>query len=234
MDSSMMDTDVERIGEGERWSLSAAKLGGWLTGLAFVMFGGLLCSVPAGTLLGLPVVAIGVFLCLTFSMSMSATVVRPAVSYPLIVVGLALVVLGRQRAPIDLVVESFRSGQTLVKRTGLGGAFGIPLILLGAHLVQLAAPWVRIPDRLGIIRGIIAEALILAGSIALLSGAAMTHPSPDWQAQPYWAWVGVPLAFLLGIGPRMRWRGWGWIVLIVLIAATLPLTWFLLARGVLG
>jgi hypothetical protein len=230
MNDAMMTTDAEQVGRGERWSLTAAKFSGWLTGLAFTVFGGLLCSVPVGSLIGVPVVAVGVFLCLTFSMSMSATLASPRVSYPLIVLGLALIVFGRMEAPIDQIVESFRTGQTLVRKTGLHVAFGIPLILLGVHLVQLATPWVRFPDHMHVVRGIVALALILAGSIALLSGAVMTLRNPDWHAQPLWAWIGVPVAFALGIGPRMRWRGWGWLVLIALIAATLPLTWLLMVR----
>lgn len=230
----MPDIDVEQVGRGASWSVSAAKVGGWLTGLAFVLFGGVLCSVPVGTILGLPVVAVGVFLCISFSIAMSAAVVSPRMSYSLVVIGLALVVIGRLQAPLDQVIESLQAGQTLIKKTGLGGAFGIPIALLGVHLVQLAAPWVRVPDRLLVIRGIMALAMILAGSVILLCGAAMTPRNPDWHSQPLWAWVSVPIVFALGIGPRMRWRGWGWLILLALIAAVLPLTWLLLVYARVG
>ncbi len=225
-----MSTDLEQVMTGDRWSLTMTKSLGWLLGLAFVVFGGLLCAIPVGAVLGVPAVVIGLFLCLSFCVSMSASLVSPRVAVLLVVLGLVLVAMGRTMAPIDQLVESFRVNQTLDKRTGLGGAFGIPMLLVGVCLFQLAAPWVRVPDRMHFVRGVLCLILIVAASLALLVAAVMTRHRPDWHAQPLWGWIAVPLLIGLSVGSRQRWRGVSWVLVTLCTAVTLPLTWQALLR----
>lgn len=211
-----------------RWVYTPPKLYGWLISLFLTAFGGLMCSVPVGAILGVPVVVAGLLLCLSFTVSMSATAVRQSVSLPLVLAGLALLVLGRWLAPVDQIIASFRAGRDLINNPGPGGAFGIPLMLMGTILVATVIPWVRAPERLTYARSVPSMVLIQVGAVLLLIGAVLTAPGTELADEPFWIWIAVPLAFGIGVGLRMRWRGVRWILAAVVTGSTLPLIWFLL------
>lgn len=223
---------LELTSPQERWGLSSSKMYGWLVGVAFSIFGGLMCAVPVGAILGgLVSVTIGVFLCLTFSVSMSATSVRVGVTIPLVVIALALLVIGRAVAPIEQVVESIQTTMTLNQKPRFTGVLGIPAMLIGVHILQIAVPWVRSREPLGFPRSALGMILIQSAILTLLIGSALTRRRPsDWHAQPYWLWLAVPAAFCLGVGLRRRWQRYSWIAIAVLTGITLPLTWQVLTH----
>lgn len=215
----------------ERWLFTRPKLYGWLVGLGLAVFGGLMCTVPVGAYLGVPAVILGLVWSLSFSVSVSATSASPRAVVPLVVLGLALLVVGRYYAPIVAIIQSFETGQEVQKRPGVLASFGFPLMLIGTHLVQLVTPWIRDPDRFSYFRGAVSLVLIEGASLALLVGSILTACTGVFLAQPYWVWLAVPLAVGTGSGLRRRWRGMTWILLAALTGATLPLTWVLLVRA---
>ncbi len=219
---------VEPALPNSKWLYSPAKFYGWLAGLLIAAFGGLMSSVPIGTLLGIPAAAAGLLLCLSFMISMSGTSVRKFISFPLLLVGLVLLIFGRWLAPVDQIIESFRVGHDVIESSEPSGALGIPLMLIGTILLGTVVPWVRSPEPLGAFRSLVSLALVEFGTTILLAGAVLTASAAPLQAQPRWMWVAVPLAFALGVGLRRRWKGLAWGIISVLTGAVLPLIWFLL------
>lgn len=223
---------IDLVPRRERWTVSATKMYGWLTGVAFSLFGGLMCAVPSGAVLGgLLAVTIGVFLCLTFSISMSASALSHRWTFSLLVLGLALLVFGRVVAPVEPIVQSFRENLTLVRKPTLLGVIGIPLMLFGMELVQLAVPWVRRSAPLSLVRSVVAMALLIAASLGLIIGLGLITTNPSIRVQPWTFWIAVPLAFALGVGLRDHWRCRAWIAVMVLTAVAQPLAWQLLVRA---
>lgn len=212
-----------------KWVINRAKVYGWLTGLFLAAFGGLMCSVPVGAYLGVPVVVVGLLMCLSFTVAMSASAVPSFVTLPLVVGGLALLVVGRRLAPVDQIIESFRVGEELINNPGPAGAFGIPIMIIGYALIAAVIPWVRQPDRLSYGRSLLSMILIQTGAVLLLVGVVVTASSSAWQEQPHWIWIAVPVLFGLGTGFRNRWTGSRWLVVASLTGAVLPLIWYLLA-----
>jgi hypothetical protein len=190
----------------ERLGFSLTKFGAWLVALIVTMLGGLLCATPVGVFVGLPLVVVGVLACLSFTVSMSATAMPDHVALPMIALCLAVFVIGRVFAPIDLIEASFRANHTLDKMLRPSGAFGIPLMLLGLQLFLLLVPWVRDARHIGLTRSVASLTLILAGGVILLLGAVLTDRISRPGEQPWWAWLVVPVMFGLAVGLR---RGWG-------------------------
>ena len=215
----------------ERWLFTPTKLYSWLVGLAFALIGGVMCTIPVGALLGVPVIALGLFMSLTSSLSMSGTRLSPRIVLPLVVLGFAMIVIGRQHAPIAAVVDSLRAGRTLSRQPSLIAVLGIPLLLMGAHVIQLVTPWLRDTSQFGLPRSVLSLLLIESASVALLVGAGLTTRSPAWRDQPWSLWIGVPLALGLGCALRSRWKGVSWSVVFLLATVTLPLAWYVLVHG---
>lgn len=212
-----------------KWVVTKAKIYGWLTGLAMASFGGLMCSVPVGAFFGVPAVAFGLLLCLSFTVTMSASSIPSPITVPLVLLGLALLLVGRRVAPVDQIIESFQVGQELINNPGPAGAFGIPLIIIGYAVLSTVVPWVRAPERLSLFRSTLSMFFLQGGAILLLVGVILTASQSDLQDQPLWVWLAVPATFAIGAGLRNYWKGSRWIAVGVATGVTLPLIWFLLA-----
>jgi hypothetical protein len=212
----------------ERWRFSRPKLYGWLAGVGLMVFGGLLCSVPVGVLVGVPAAGFGAFLAISFALAMSWAPLSVQQAIALVVVGLVLLAVGRWAAPLEAVAESFRAGTTLVQHPGPLGALGVPMMLVGMSLFGLAVPWVREGRPFGLVRGPVALTLINGSAVALLFGALLLRPDRPLSAQPVWLWVGSTLAAAAGTGLRCRFHRLAWPTIMVLTALTLPATWGLL------
>lgn len=210
------------------WQAIRTKFYGWLAGVAFMVFGGLLCSVPIGLVLGVPPVAFGLFLVVTFAVSMSGTPIRTPTAMALLVCGLALVVGGRVDAPVEAILASFREGRTLDRTPGILRILGLPMMLVGMSLVGLSVQWLRPPGEATRLRRGTALTMIHLGAIVLLAGALFSNGTRRVAGQPIGAWLAVPLLLGLGTGVRAGTRGRLWIIVAVLSALALPLTWMLL------
>jgi hypothetical protein len=210
------------------WEANRAKLIGWLSGMAMLIFGGLLCSVPAGVILGVPAVAFGLFLVITFAASLGNATVRTPTAMALFACGLALVVGGRVAAPVELVSASFEEARTLVPTPSILNVIGLPMLLAGVGLVGISVQWLRPPSYAGRLRRGIALTLIHLGAISLLIGALLSKGSRQVADQPAWTWLAVPLLLGLGAGVRAGPRGRLWIIVAVLSSLALPLIWALL------
>jgi hypothetical protein len=210
------------------WEANRAKLYGWLAGVALMAFGGLLCSVPAGVILGLPAVAFGLFLAITFAASLASASVPTPTAMALFVCGLALVVGGAVAAPLGWIAQSFREGRTLVPTPSIPNVLGLPMLLIGNSLVGISVQWLRPPASETRLRRGFAVAIIQLGVLALLIGVLLSSGSRRIADQPTWAWVAVPV--LLGLGTLLRagLRGQLWIIVGALSALALPVTWMLL------
>ncbi len=220
---SQEQTTQDRI----RWGVTHAKMYGWLTGLAIAMFGALMCSVPAGAVIGIPVVMAGLMLSFSFSVTMSATRLHPLFEVFLVVVGLALIVFGRYASPLVQIYESFRLEQTVLRSPSAIAVFGFPLMMLGLHLVQLCLPWVRDPNRLSGWRSFVSVVLLQAASLVLVIGALRTGIEGVPGEKPmYVMWAIVPILVALGVGLRTHWRGLWWLVMCILMGLALPAVWY--------
>jgi hypothetical protein len=222
-----MSSPIEIELPDKAWLLSGPKIYGWITGLLFAVFGGMLCVAPVGAVIGVPVVACGILMSLTFSVGMSGTAFPHRISFLLILIGAALVIFGRIEAPIGPIVQSFRTGVTMEKRPEILQVFGLPIMMVGIHIIQLVTPWVRVPERMGYPRSILGLILIEGASIALVIGAIRTGRTIDFEFQPYYLWPVVPIVTGLGVAIRTRFRDWAALVVAVLIGAVLPLIFFL-------
>jgi hypothetical protein len=217
----------------ERYLFDRTKLKGWLTGLAFMVFGGMMCAAPVGAVLGLPAVAFGMYLCVTFSLGMSSNEVSPRVGLPLVALGVVLLVVGRRYAPLDALADSFREGRTVLKNPTILQALGIPILLTGANLIGMIVPWLRSPRELGAARSGLALGLIKVGGFLLLLGAVLTVPGATLAAQPYVLWILGPLGLAAGAALRSYGRPASWLGVLLLTAPALPIVWawLALARG---
>lgn len=215
----------------ERWRFSRSKLYGWLTGVGVMVFGGLLCAVPAGAVLGGPIVVCGMFLAISFALAMSWAPISRSGAIGLALCGLALLAVGRWAAPVEAVAESFRVGKTLVKSPGPLGVLGFSLMFLGISLAGLAIPWVREGRPFGFVRGPFAQSLIHGGMIALMLGILLLTTDRSIARQPVWYWIGSTLAVGTGVGLRCRFRGGAWPTVTALIALAMPVAWGLLVLG---
>lgn len=215
----------------DRYRYDRTKLKGWLTGLAFMVFGGMLCTVPVGAFLGLPAVAFGMYLCASFSVGMSANVVSPRRGLLLVALGVALVIVGRRFAPIEALVASFREGKTVLQNPTILQALGIPILLGGTNLLGMVVPWLRTPGELNALRGGFALTMIKAGGLLLLLGALLTVPGAGWGAQPYWLWLLGPLGLTVGAALRSRGNLAVWLGVLLLTAPALPIAWWWLSRA---
>ncbi len=218
------------IDSNNRWLFSFPKLTGWLAGLFTALFGGLLYISPGATYLGVShtIVLFGIMISMSYSIAMSSSRVSRWVILLLSAGSLALICLGRTHAPVIQVLEAIKTGEEQLNKPGVLASFALPIMLLGMQVLQLVVPWLRDDQRMGWLRGTLSLVLILGGGIALAVGSVLTARTRAIEAQPYMLWIAVPLAFLLGTGLRVRWKGWVWIVLSLLVAATLPATWYLL------
>lgn len=210
------------------WDANRARLYGWLTGVAIMVFGGLICSVALGLILGLPTVAFGLFLAVTFAISMSGAPVRTPAALAIFVCGLALTVGGRGVAPVSAIVESFREGRSLDRIPGILNVLGLPMLLAGVSLVAISVQWLRLRTGVGRFRRGLGLLLIHGGALILLAGALFSTGGRRYVEQPGWAWLAVPLLLGLGTALRVGPRGRLWILVMGLSAAALPLTWLLL------
>jgi hypothetical protein len=217
----------------ERWRYSRRKLYGWLAGLGFMVFGGMLCVVPVGVFMGAPVAAIGIFITISFALSMSWAPISAAGALGLVACGVVLMDFGRWAAaePLEALTVSFREVRTVIKHLTPLMVSGIPLLLVGTSLVGLAVPWVRRGRPFGFVRGPVALTLIHTAVITVLIGVILLKPSAALADQPVWAWVGSTLALALGVGLRCEFRGWAWPTLVALVALAMPLAWALLLLG---
>lgn len=213
----------------DRYRYDRTKLKGWLTGLAFMVFGGMMSTVPVGAILGLPAVVFGMYLCASFSVGMSANVVSPRWGLLLVAIGVALVIVGRRFAPIEAVVDSFREGRTVLKSPTILQALGIPILLTGTNLLGMIVPWLRSPGDFGAGRGGFALALIKIGGLLLLLGAVLMVPGARLGAQPYWLWLLGPLGLTLGAALRSRGNLTTWLGVLLLTSPALPIAWWWLS-----
>jgi hypothetical protein len=224
-------TTIDVTTPPERWRFTRSKLYGWLAGVGLMVFGGLLCAVPAGAVLGVPVVVCGAFLAISFALAMSWAPIAPSGAMGLALCGLALMAAGRWAAPVEAVAESFRVGKTVMKSPGPLGVLGFPLFFLGISLAGLTIPWVREGRPFGFVRGPLALTLIHGGTIALALGTLLLIPDRRIASQPLAYWAGSTLAIGLGAGLRCRFRGLLWPTITALVALTMPVTWGLLLLG---
>jgi hypothetical protein len=167
---------------------------------------------------------------MSYSIAMSGTSIPRTLVVAIGLGALALIGLGRYLAPIELLVASLREGHDHLKGVGPATTLGIPLILIGAQILQLVTPWMRTREPLRLWRSTLAMIALQGATIVLVVGACLTNKSLDVWQQPYWLWVAVPLAFLLGLGLRVCWTGYSWIVLALLAGLTLPGIWVVLSR----
>jgi hypothetical protein len=213
----------------ERYLFDRTKLKGWLLGLAFMIFGGMMCTIPVGAVLGLPAVAFGMYLCVTFSLGMSAHEVSPRVGLPLVALGVVLLVVGRRFAPLEALADSFREGRTVLKNPTILQALGIPILLLGSNLIGMIVPWLRSPRTMGATRSGVALGLIKAGGFLLLLGAVLTQPGASLVHQPYALWILGPLGLSAGTALRSYGRPESWLGVLALTAPALPVVWWWLS-----
>lgn len=214
-------------------TLDRPKLYGWLTGVTVMVFGGVICSVALGLLVGVPVVAFGLFLTITFAVAMAGAPIRTPAVLVVLLAGLALVVGGRFLAPIEAILASFEQGRALNRLPSIQNVLGLPMLLVGISLVGMAAQWLRTDPDAGFLRRGVGLLFIHTGSIVLLLGALATTAVNRVAEQPWWAWLAVPLLLGLGVLFRVGRRGRLWLVVAVLSAIALPLGWTLLvARSV--
>jgi hypothetical protein len=213
------------------WMVSGPKLYGWITGLLFAVFGGMLCVAPVGAVIGVPVVACGILMSLTFSVGMSGTSFPHRISFVLILIGAALVIIGRIQAPIGPIAISFRTGVTMDKRPEILQVFGLPIMMIGIHIIQLVTPWVRVPQRIGFPLSILGLILIEGATIALVIGAVRTGRTIDFPLPPYYLWPVVAIATGLGVAIRTRFRDWAALLVAILIGAIMPTIWLLHRAG---
>lgn len=227
-----MSIEEELVPIRSRWLYSRPKLLGWLVGLFTAAFGGLMFISPGAAYLMLPqvIVGCGLALSLSYSIAMSASTVRPIGILGLLALGLALVIVGRYHAPIVLILEAIRTGKDspLLRRPGVTVSLAISMLIVGVQILQLALPWIRDPGRLAWWRSTLSLVLIESGTIALGIGAVLTARTMALAAQPYWVWLAMPLVFGLGLGLRVCWRGWLWIMVTVALGATLPVLWLMI------
>jgi hypothetical protein len=210
------------------WQAIRTKFYGWLAGVALMVFGGFLCSVAIGLILGVPAVAFGLFLTVTFAVSLAGSPVRTPTAMALFVCGLALVIGGRLDAPVEKIIASILEGRSVDRTPGILPALGLPMMFVGTSLVGLAVEWLWPPRDVTRFRRGTALTLIHAGAIALLVGALLSTESRRIADQPTWAWLAVPIFLGLGAGVRAGARGRLWLIVLVLSALTLPVTWMLL------
>lgn len=210
------------------WRFSRTKLYGWLTGVTIMIFGGVLCSVALGLLVGVPAVAFGLFLAITFAIAMAGAPMRTPVVLLLFTAGLALAVVGRVLAPVAAIFASYEQGRTLDRLPSIPNVLGLPTLLLGISLVGLATQWFRTDPTAGRLRRGAGLTFIHTGSVILLLGALATTTADRVAVQPWWAWLAVPLLLGLGTLLRVGRRGWSWLVVTVLSAIALPACWALL------
>lgn len=217
----------------DRFAFTRAKFWGWLAGAGLIIFGGLLCAVPIGAIAGAPAVLFGLFLTISFGLSMTSGPVRTPAVLAMFTAGLALLIGGRVMADVELVARSFSVGRTQDRTPNLLNVIGMPLFLLGPPLVALGLQWLRPPRLLSYLRSGMSLFLIHAGAIALLIGAVLCRGDlPILQHWSLWTWVATPLFLGLATGLRAGPRGRIWIIVLVSSAVALPLTWFLLkSRG---
>lgn len=215
----------------ERYRYDRTKLKGWLTGLAFMIFGGMMCTAPVGAILGLPTIAFGMYLCASFSVGMSANVMSPGRGLVLVAMGVALVIVGRRFAPIEALLASFREGRTVLKNPTIYQALGIPTLLAGTNLLGMIVPWLRAPGDLGAVRSGVALASIKAGGLLLLVGAVLLKPGAPIEAQPYWLWILAPIGLTAGTALRSYGRLTNWVGVLLLTAPALPIAWWWLSAS---
>jgi hypothetical protein len=215
----------------ERYRYNRTKLKGWLTGLAFMIFGGMMSTAPVGAILGLPTIVFGMYLCASFSVGMSANVISPKRGLPLVALGVVLVIVGRRYAPIEALVDSFREGRTVLKNPTIPQALGIPALLAGTNLLGMIVPWLRSSDDLGTLRSGTALVLIKVGGFLLLLGALFLKPGAPIAAQPYWFWILGPLGLTAGTALRSYGRTVLWLSVLLLTASALPIAWWWLSMS---
>jgi hypothetical protein len=215
-----------------RWTATKAKMFGWIVGLLIAFFGSLLYAVSFATYSGLShvIVIAGLSLTLSYSIAMSGTSIPRPIVVLIGLLALAAVALGRYLAPMPEVIASIREGHDYLKGIGPRSTMGIPLLLIGIQILQLVTPWMRMRESMSWWRSMLAMICLQGGTIVLAVAACLTNNVQAIQEQPYWLWVIVPLAYLLGLGLRTRWQGYSWIVLALLSALTLPGIWVLLTH----